>query len=357
MSASLQDFVSLSHLTLGDIEAMRLLLSGSSVIDWRRLGFRSRSEVDDFFRLQAFDPTLESDRARLWALHAKAVQYLELSFGRRLHQEILHPPNLEDLLLMASSEESSPVQRDACMVLKVMHIAHHLDARALRFAAPMSDRQIFALAEEKVIETIESMQGEGFPIVEVATSRKLKDSQVTKLLAKRETIAAQIFDKLRVRIVTDRREHVLPVLSHLMRHLFPFNYVIPGESRNRLVDLIDALGAAETAADLGPRLQRGVGLERGERPQEQRPNEFSGETYRDISFVVDLPVRLPEELRRELPVEDRALGPIVFAMVEFQVLDEATALANERGDGSHQAYKSRQMRRVLERLSNEPVGE
>ena len=39
---------------LSDLEAVRLLLRGSSVIDWNRANFRSYEEVDRFFSLHQF---------------------------------------------------------------------------------------------------------------------------------------------------------------------------------------------------------------------------------------------------------------------------------------------------------------
>jgi uncharacterized protein (TIGR04552 family) len=349
---AIQEMLALSRLSLADIEAMRLVLSGGSVIDWRRLSFKTSADVREFLRVQEFHLERDDDRARLWALHARSVQYLELSFQVRLPRSVLHPSSIEDLFLSASGlGPDDEAQRAACMVLKVMHIVHHLDARELGFLLPRSDRDLFAMAEEKVIGTVERMQREGYPIIEAASSRKVRDSLITKLLVKRENIAAQIFDKLRVRITTSRREHLVPVLNYLTRHLFPFNYVIPRESRNRLVDLRRALEETPELAAKIADLQQGIGLESGERPQEVRANEFSGSTYRDVCFVVDLPLRLPDELWRSLDPAARALGPIVFTLVECQVLDEAAALENERGDGSHEAYKHRQVERVIERLS------
>jgi uncharacterized protein (TIGR04552 family) len=343
-----------ARLSTVDIEAVRLLLSGSSVIDWRRLAFRDAAEVGEFLRVHEFRPDFEGDRARLWALHAAAIQYLELSFQLQFPRTLLHPPSVEDLFLFAGGRNAdAEVQRGACSVLKVMHIVHHLDARELGFLVPMSDRELFALAEEKVLSAVERMKREGYRIVEAAVSRKLKDSLVTKLLAKRENIAAQIFDKIRVRIITSGEEDLLPVLQYLVRHVLPFNYAIPRQSRNRIVDLRQALVRLPLADEVQAALQEGVGLERGERPQEEPANEFSGATYRDITFVVDLPLRVPSHLWAELGPAERALGPIVFTLVEFQVLDEATHLANERGDGSHEAYKRRQLERVFGRISGE----
>jgi uncharacterized protein (TIGR04552 family) len=42
---------------------------------------------------------------------------------------------------------------------------------------------------------------------------------------------------------------------------------------------------------------------------------------------------------------------VVFTLVEFQVVDAATARVNQEGDASHERYKKRQLKRVLRRLS------
>ena len=44
-------------------------------------------------------------------------------------------------------------------------------------------------------------------------------------------------------------------------------------------------------------------------------------------------------------------GRIGFALVEFQICDEETATANETGENSHENYKQRQKRQVLQRLA------
>ncbi len=69
-----------------------------------------------------------------------------------------------------------------------------------------------------------------------------------------------------------------------------------------------------------------------------------------LNFVVDLPVRVDDLLPPLDPMADE-LGRVVFSLVEFQVVDRATALRNEEGDASHERYKKRQLQRVLRRLS------
>ena len=70
--------------------------------------------------------------------------------------------------------------------------------------------------------------------VEFIGGRKNKDSLYTKLLSKQDTIASQVYDKLRFRIVTRDRDDIFPVIQYLTKRLFPFNYVIPGQSINSI---------------------------------------------------------------------------------------------------------------------------
>src|SRR5438067_7066206 len=79
-------------------------------------------------------------------------------------------------------------------------------------------------------------------------------------------------------------------------------------------------------------------------------NEFSGPTYRHLDFVVDLPLRLDQFVSVANDPALEGLGSVVFAMIEFQIIDRRTARDNELGDNNHEAYKERQRQRVVRRL-------
>ena len=80
----------------------------------------------------------------------------------------------------------------------------------------------------RVSSVVQEMSTKGIPLVEFALSFKSRDSLITKLLAKKDTVAAQVYDKIRFRIVTRSEEDVVPMVNFLQHHLFPFNFVIPG---------------------------------------------------------------------------------------------------------------------------------
>jgi uncharacterized protein (TIGR04552 family) len=252
--------------------------------------------------------------------------------------------DLPGLIELASSRGHR--QLCACTILKVMHIIHHLDARELLFMLPVADQEVFHLVEEKVYRVVGGMLAAGFPILEFIGGRKNKDSLYTKLLSKRETIAAQIFDKLRFRIVTRTRDDIWPMLDYLMRRVFPFNYVIPGQSTNTMFDFKGYCEEHHALRQLLPRLQLSADLERGG----PNDNRFSDESYRVVHFVVDMPVRLSKTMLEEVPPAGYALGPVIFVQAEFQIIDRDTEQANERGEASHAAYKQRQRQAVMRRL-------
>jgi uncharacterized protein (TIGR04552 family) len=333
--------LSLEDLTLGDIAAVRLLLSGASVIDWHALDFQDYTQVDRFLRVNEFNPDAPRDMDRLEDLREDAVDYLTRTFSLVIPDDIAEVP-ARDLLLMASRH--GPHHVIACVVLKVMHIIHHLAGRELVMRLPISDDAVFHAIELKVMQVIEELRAAGHPIEEFEWSRKPRDSLISKLLAKRSTLAANVYDKLRFRLVVRRHEDLVPVVAALTRQVIPFNYVIPDASVNHLVDL---------AAAVHPSLRGGAAPPAEpndeDRADPQGPvNEFSGPEYRIINFVADLPVRLEAILpASKLPSH---FGHVVFVLTEFQIADRATASDNERGENSHEAYKHRQRDRVRARL-------
>src|SRR5689334_21923541 len=234
------NLVRLADASLADVEAVRLLLGGSSVIDWHRLAFSDTAEVDRFLRVNEFDPANEQDMDRLEELREDAVEYLTRNFSYRIPEEVAVGMPARDLLLLASSKGKR--QMYACIVLKAMHVMHHLAGRELLFKLPIADDEVFGFVEAKVVKVVEEIRAAGYPIAEFAWSRKERDSVVTKLLAKKSTIAANVFDKLRFRLISRSVDDLPAILNELLHRLIPFNYVIPGESVNgilpfrRLVD-------------------------------------------------------------------------------------------------------------------------
>jgi uncharacterized protein (TIGR04552 family) len=332
----------LDEFTLADLEAVRLVLRGDSVIDWHRLNFKSDEEIAEFLVAQEFDPKAPADRARMAAIKNEAVSYLRRHFEYPIPKPV-EQATVEELIHLASA--AGHRQMCACTILKCMHIIHHLEGRELLFMLPFSDQEVFHHVEEKIYRVIGSMLAHGFPITEFIGGRKNKDSLYTKLLSKQETVAAQIYDKLRFRIVTRTADEIFPVIQYLTKKLFPFNYVIPGQSINSIFHFKNYCRADPHLSPMLPEMQAG-------QDDETTPsdNRFSAASYHVIHFVVDMPVRLPRKLLERAPSSAWPLGPIIFVVCEFQIIDRETEAANEHGEASHAKYKERQKRAVMRRL-------
>lgn len=329
-------------LGLEDANELRLLLRGQSVVDWHRLDYESEADVRRLLALNALDWDDPRDRARIEVLRSHGVDYLRRVLKLAVDDVIASEASFLDLPLMASGVLGQrKQQRNACSLLKVMHILYHLDARELRTRLALSDSELFESVERSVLDIFDQLQDLGAPVVEFQWSRKTRESLLTKMLVKRETSAARVFDRLRFRLIVKRRSDVVSTLRLMLRRLIPFNYVVPGQTVNSLVDVaeLDRHGPSpHTIAE-----DRGIAA-----------NEFSGSNFRVLNFIADLPVRVDEFVPAEQLDPQR--GNVVFVLAEFQILDESTAKTNELGESSHEAYKTRQHQRVRERMLRAPGG-
>ncbi|GHG82882.1 TIGR04552 family protein [Comamonas sp. JC664] len=334
---------------LRELERLRLILRGGSVIDWRRMHFQTRDEVDNFLRLLQLDLSRSYDEEWARGVLSEAVEYLRVTYNYRVADAVARPAEIHDLFLYASGVKGSPRHRRiACVVLKVMHVIQHIEGRDLLFRLPVSEVELAELIMERVLGVAAEMQAKGLPVVEFAHSIKSQDSLITKLLAKKETVAAQVYDRTRFRVVTRKREDLLPVLYYLTQRLFPFHLVVPGQTENTLLPFKAVLAENPHFEQYTARLH----LDRDFEDRESAGgNVFSGNSYRALNFVVDIPIRMDAYL--PLPEEDtrQRKGRIIISLVEFQIVDEETAKLNEHGENAHEAYKRRQKQRVLKRLS------
>lgn len=340
--ASTRPLLTLHDFTLHDVESLRLILRGGSVIDWHRLDFTSVEEVHAFIRNHDLEPDSPEDLEYLRGIQAQAISYLRRNFAFAIPKPV-EESAFVDLVLTASSNGHR--QQCACTILKAMQIINHMSGRELLFRLPVSDRDLFHLVEEKVYRVVGRMLSEGFPIDEFVGGRKNLDSTYTKLLSKPESSTAALYDKLRFRIVTRQREDLLPVLLYLSQQIFPFNYVMPSQSTNTIFHF-------RSFCERHPDLAKFVSGFQGKDDDALTPgdNRFSDPEYRTIQFVCDVPVRVPPHLLELAPSGSEALGRVVYMLCEFQLLDADTEATNESGAANHDAYKQRQREAVFRRL-------
>ncbi len=329
------------HIDLQDAEAVRLLLTGESVIDWQRLALRDLDAVDRYLATHGLLTHEPEDCERLRYVFNEAVSYLEEHLHLRFPQELRNPEDVRQVFLWASQFGGfRRTQILSCVILKLMHVINHMEAADLKFKTAISEERLLELAQRSLLQHAHAMQEAGLNVLAFYGNRKSRSAVITKLLAKRESVAATIFDKLRFRIVVETEDDLLPALAWLTSHAFPFNYIIPDQSHNNLLSL-DRIEQALHPDDRPAYQYFDHGGAEGPK------NEFSGRSYRTINWIADYPVRLPSSTPGVFSFE---LGRVVFVMVEFQLIDEATAQRNEKGENAHNLYKARQHRVVASRL-------
>ena len=310
-----------------DQALLQHVLTGTSVIDWSKLYFETPEEVQKFLRLNEFDLSQQRDNDRLMIIHTEAIGYLQKYLHQHLSPKLMAPNAVQDLFLIAANSTDKALQKQACGLLKTMNIIHHIDGRELLYNCPISHRDLYNLLEDKVERALSLISRNEPLLLTYRGGRKPKESLITKLLSKKETIAARINDRVRYQLVTRTREDILKVILRLFETILPFNYVIPSGSVNQLI----SLDGSDSKEYLGGR--------------------YSGKNYQRLKFVVDIPIRMDSFLAHSGgPVYRESLGTITFVMVEFQVVDASTDVLNNEGDSGHENYKNRQKAGVIDRL-------
>ena len=212
----------------------------------------------------------------------------------------------------------------------------------------MTDKELFKAAEQRIYRTISSMMAEELPVVEFEGGRKRRTSMVTKLLSKTTPLTAQLFDKMRFRIITSSKEDIFPVINYLARNLFPFNYVLAGESYNTLIPFVSFCSEHDHLNALGKKLQLDSEVENQLQPL---TNRHSSPDYRVVHWVTHIPITIPDFTEAFLTDGvDPVPRPIVYIGTELQIMDVDSHQQNERGDASHLEYKNRQRKTVASRL-------
>jgi uncharacterized protein (TIGR04552 family) len=333
-------------LTLGELERARLVLRGGAVIDWRRLNISSPDDCDAILNANEYHPDDPGDAARLREIRNSAINYLVRNFGFEFAVPVTDAINTNALMMLASGRDPE-LRSQACMILKLMHIVHHVEARELRSKLAVSDQELYRLAEDKALRIAQEMKTLGYPIMEFQISHKTHNSLITKLLSKKKASMALVFDMLRFRIVTATVEDIIPTVSYLSQHLFPFNFTVPSESHNSIFTFQNFARDHSGIRALIPELQVDLKYEDEMRPPE---NNETSNAFRTVNFVVDLPLRISQQDMKTWAPDVSVYPAIIHVTTEFQIVDLASHESNARGEASHEKYKDRRIAKVRERL-------
>lgn len=343
----------------------RHVLLGESVIDTQTLFFDSKHTVDQFLRINGFEWAVDQDRQCLMSIHNEAISYTEALIEQKVDRCLASPDDLRDIFLIAAEAKGSkpiqisqfpPVQEmpspnQACLLLKIMNIIHHINGHELLYGCSISRRHLAQKVDDKIGRELSRLKANGFPIISFGGGRKPKESLITKLLCKPSALASDINTWLRYKIVVREKIDLLNLIIELFSQILPFNYIFPQATVNQLVDpkLIMNEGEIKThkTRDIAQAIARSVNHILPHPPNEM---DFTGVSYKVVKFCVDVPVTLDAYVTRLSDVYTRELGKIVFSPVEITMIDQATMQSNEEGENKHSRYKMRQKRGAFKRM-------
>lgn len=374
-------------------ETLRSFLDGVSPIDLDRLALQSREEAYQFLVQYGYDLAIPSEHHEAWTVFRDGLDYLErvlcpaptpedraVGVPEELHQIA----DLTEILMSAS--HGGPLQPWACALLRVMHtISHANHAVRSPFYQEIQSQILERYRQHVHQDPLGKLHlGTGLlavPLEDIQLrEEKSRDSMILKLLHKPDNVAQGIFDRIGVKLVTPTKVDALLVLKYIRRnHLAIFANIMPGRSRNTLIDLerfrdvyesISKPGAPGTFKSNWAALQKPIEPS-GEDHQHQNPHSSSA--FRSIQFTCRQLIRVPnpqytalQELRAALseriPSEELATllaklsadnpEPVLrfFFPYEVQILDHENHMRTLEGESSHANYRLRQLRTARRRV-------
>ena len=228
-------------------DMMDTMVSGKSGLDVPRLYLRGVVDAEDFLEAYGFSWTNSDDRTEIEGIRLEALRFIEEQLiDDEPHIAVLpvvrEEQDVRKLLLWASSPPGGARQLWACTMLRVMHTFVHCGSYFQKMFADAIHEQIGQRFQNHIHETADGLfLGTGPDAIPLHAfqlrTTKSRDSLALKLLQKAENVAAEVFDWVGVRFVTQHRFDALLVAKYLRTHnLVVFAHVRPGRSRNTLVD-------------------------------------------------------------------------------------------------------------------------
>lgn len=380
-------------------EMLNTVVGGVSAIDVPRLHLVTPADAEDFLECYGFTFSNPTDRTEMERIRLEAITFInqELLVDENhlvLPPQLVAEEDLRQVLLWASGDSTTQIQRWSCSLLRVMHTLVHCHAHFNERYGDEILSQILARFEPHIHETDDGLVlGEGVQAVPLAKFEvkhgKALHSLAIKLMQKAENVATDIFDRVGVRFVTKRRFDALLVVRYLrVANLIMFANIKPSRSRNTLINLSRFRSELEELDDsvLGDRDRMEELRERVESasfpgPPQPGINPHSASEYHAIQFTCRQQIRVDDHsvrsiektlgaLRKEHPESNSLITQLMrtlkpqkeirfFFPFEVQVLDEETYRMTRTGRAAHDVYKARQRRtvkkRVLRSLWNEGV--
>lgn len=352
-----------------DESAISVAAGGASSLDRKTLNIHALDEAESFIRSYGYDLANQADLERLWYFHRRSLVLMEEKLKINLNEmpEVLKSKDsLKDiryLLIHASQTQDKDLQRWSCALLRCMHVFVHSETDLFSYFAEEIQKQILTPFQNVVKHEgslqLYSFQKEGHPKVDLVEFQtkpfKTSSSTVIKLLAKPETLAVKIFDKIGIRFVTKTVFDSFQVIRFITEeNLICFPQIIPEQSSNNMYPVKEFLEVCKKLENkyansdsklssekidrllmskLGSNKTAFLGLFRKENP-------YSAKDFQYIKFIT----------RQLIKIESSGKPFSFFYPFEVQILTESSYKKIQSGESEHSAYKNRQISAAVKRL-------
>ena len=354
-------------------ELFNVVFSQRSFIDINRLNVHDEQTAISYMRNYGYDiiNPLMKDKVAAILTEAKTfiqTYLLEDPEGKEprlvIPPDIMYNDNVIDLLIKASEKEESLAQAWSCAILRVAHTITHVENDLSKLFMPGVKRQIFS----RFMEHLREKNGEytlgndenkiKLKMFEIK-NEKTRESLILKLLHKKENVAADVFDRIGVRIITYSKLDVILVLKYFSRnHVISFANIKPSRTRNNLINVPRFLEAIEelkahdltkwTEEDVSEFLERYLQLPPEEKELETQKiiaenNLYSSTQYSSVQFTSRQLITIFDPFDKKKTYQ-------FFFPFEIQILDEESFEETRMGRASHDEYKKSQLSAARKRV-------
>ena len=388
-------------------DVLDIVIGGKSSIDSPdAFQVQSLEETHDFISSYGYDLDNPIEKAEVQGNFHEALNFIRKTFlqpenpdGLKLEipRKLLELADIRELFLMVSmnypgqtnDSAGNFLKNWACSILKVMHTISHIDKDVRTPYFPDIQKQILDRYYKHIHRDADGnlFLGEGvddpFKVDLVAFETKPKKSRnsiLVKLLHKPENVAEELFDRVGIRFITTTPLGSLRVIKFLKDKMviMPPN-IKPSRSRNTLIQ-IDTF-----RSQLKELLEKVEHNEMSEKklidelekaatpPSSNKENPHSSSHYRAIQFTCRQLIKFRNPLFEDLKelksaakknsLDEEVAKPLeridlknvqreirFFYPFEVQLMDQKSAIENEKGRSAHSEYKKAQISTAMRRV-------
>lgn len=326
--------------------SVRTALEGRSFIDTKRIHIHTEQEATEYLDCYGFNIDDEFDAAELEELRLEAIDLIKeelLKPDEQIPTELIAQKDVRQYLLNASGHGLHSLASWSGAILRVLHTLTHSHSYLNDIYHDAIREQIFSRFEGHILRDKPGCWLGKTKLIDVEfRTAKSRRSVAMKLMHKAENVAADIFDWIGIRFITEYRCDVVDILAYLReQHIVTYANIKPSRSRNTLIDM-EWLNAC---------LKKGMPVEKikeemqsKELPPSERMiehNQFSEISYHSVQITCRQRIKIPQSNGKNL---------CFFFPFEIQMMDEKSFLKTREGLASHSEYKNRQRIAVRKRV-------